>query len=327
MDQVRLCWAVAGWWLLTLCTGTARTAEEPAPADLIVVNAKVITLESTQPTVEALAVVRNRIAAIGDNGSIRRLANAKTRVVDAQGRLVLPGFNDSHVHFVSGGRQLSSVDLRDAKTPEEFAQRLATFATKLPPGSWITGGDWDHENWPIAALPTRKTIDELTPHHPVFVNRLDGHMALANSVALRLGGVMRDTPDPDGGLIVRDESGDPTGVLKDAAMSLVAAKIPGLSFADRLAAARAATNHAARLGVTSVQDMSGSSDVPVYEELLRRGELKTRVYAAAPLPQWQRSADSGLKAASGSDWIRQGACCHTTCLRFRPTKSDGFGCC
>jgi predicted amidohydrolase YtcJ len=150
-------------------------------------------------------------------------------------------------------------------------------------------------------------IDLKTTQHPVFVRRLDGHMAVANSLALRMGGVTRDTPDPDGGLIVRDSAGEPTGVLKDAAMSLVADKIPAISRAERLAAARAATNHAARLGVTSVQDLSGSSDVPVYEQLLRAGELKTRIYIAAPLPQWQRSADSGLKAGVGTDWLRQGA--------------------
>ena len=290
-----------------LCCLTVAAGEDPQPADLVVINAKIVSLEPKQPEAQALAVVRNRITAVGDNESIKRLTKDKTRVLDAHGRLVLPGFNDSHVHFLAGGRQLSSVDLRTAKSPQELAERLAKFAANLPPGTWITGGDWDHENWPDAKLPTRKIIDAATPNHPVFVSRLDGHMALSNSLALRLGGITRDTPDPDGGLIVRDESGEPTGVLKDAAMNRVAAKIPATSAEDRLSAGRAATNHAARLGVTSVQDMSGSGDVPVYEQLLGRGELKTRIYAAAPLPHWKRSADSGLKAASGTEWIRQGA--------------------
>lgn len=276
-------------------------------ADLIVVNAKIVTLNDDQPAAQAMAVVGKRIHSLGHDDAIRKMANAKTQMIDAQGQLVLPGFNDSHVHFVNGGRQLSSVDLRDAKSPAEFSERLARFAAKLPRGTWITGGDWDHENWPQAQLPTRQMIDAVTLHHPVLVSRLDGHMALANSLALQHGAVSRATADPDGGLIVRDAAGEPTGILKDAAMALVSAKIPASTHVERLEAARAATNHAAKLGVTSVQDMSGSSDVPIYEELRQRGELKTRVYSAAPLPNWQRSAQQGLKAAVGSDWLRKGA--------------------
>lgn len=292
--------------ILLLAIVSSVAFAEDAP-DLIVVNAKIATLNESQPAVQALAVVGNRIHSLGDDSVIRKMANAKTQIIDAQGRLVLPGFNDSHVHFVSGGRQLSSVDLRDAKSPAELAERLARFAAKLPAGTWITGGDWDHENWPQAPLPTRQMIDEVTREHPVLVSRLDGHMALANSLALRRAGVSRSTTDPDGGLIVRDAAGEPTGILKDAAMALVSSKIPGPSHAERLAATRAATDHAASLGVTSVQDMSGSGDIPIYQELLQRGELKTRIYAAAPLPSWKRSAQQGLKAAVGNDWLRQGA--------------------
>ena len=293
-------------WLVMqfVFSGTALAQDS---ADLIVVNAKIVTLNDAQPAAHALAVVGKRIHSLGDDSAIRKMANPKTQIIDAQGRLVLPGFNDSHVHFVNGGRQLSSVDLRDAQSPAEFSDRLARFAAKLPQGTWITGGDWDHENWPQAPLPTRQMIDAVTPHHPVLISRLDGHMALANSLALQFGGISRTTTDPDGGLIVRDAEGEPTGILKDAAMALVAAKIPGPSHAERLAAARTATNHAAKLGVTSVQDMSGSNDVQVYEELLQHNELKTRIYAAAPLPNWQRSAQKGLKAAAGSNWLRQGA--------------------
>jgi hypothetical protein len=219
------------------------------------------------------------------------------------------------------------VDLRDAATPHELAERIGKFAATLSPGKWITGGDWDHERWPTNALPTRELIDAATPATPVFVSRLDGHMALANSVALKLAGVTRETPDPAGGLIVRDpKTGEPTGVLKDAAMSLVSRKIPAAAFEEKVAAARAATEHAARLGVTSVTDMSAGADVGVYQELLRRGELKTRIYAIAPLPQWERFGQTGMRAAFGSDLLRigglkgfsDGSLGSTTALFFEP---------
>lgn len=295
--------------ILTL-VGLIAPIWPPRPSvatELIVLNAVIRTMDGKQPTAQALAVSERRILAVGDNQKIQGLATAATRVIDARGSLIVPGFNDSHVHFVSGGKQLSSVDLRTAKTPEEFVERLRRFAENLPKGKWITGGDWDHENWPGTPLPTKQLIDSATPDHPVLVSRLDGHMALANSVALRLGGITKETPDPPGGLIVRERaSREPAGVLKDAAMALVARKIPAAIFDEKLAAARAATEHAAKLGVTSVQDMSGGSDVLVYQELANRGELKTRIYAVAPLPQWRRSADAGLKAAVGTAWLRQG---------------------
>ena len=286
-------------------------ANESLSATLIIVNANVRTMDPAKPTAEAIAVHGNRIVAVGSSAEIRKLAGPRTEVIDAGGKLVLPGFNDAHVHFLSGGFQLSSVDLRDASTPEEFAQRIRSFATKLAAGRWITGGDWDHERWPDingkAPLPTKELIDRYTPNTPVFVSRLDGHMALANSLALKLAGVTKQTPDPDGGLIVRDPTtGEPTGVLKDAAMSSVWKVIPDFSFEEKLSAARAATEHAAKLGVTSVQDMSAGNDVGVYQSLLDRGELKTRIYAVAPLPAWERLASTGIHAHFGSAMLRIG---------------------
>src|SRR6185369_17189487 len=176
-----------------------HAAKSALSADLIIINARVRTLTASQPTAEAIAILGSRIIAVGSNDEIRELGASNTRTIDAQDQLVLPGFNDAHVHFMSGGFQLSSVDLRDAKSPEEFAERIRDFAAKLAPGRWITGGDWDHESWPEANLPTKELIDRYTPNTPVFVNRLDIHMALANSVALKLAGVTRATKDPDGG--------------------------------------------------------------------------------------------------------------------------------
>jgi predicted amidohydrolase YtcJ len=296
-------------------------------ADLVVVNANVRTMDSKQPVASAVAVYGDRIVAVGSNEEVRRLAGARTRVVDAKGALVLPGFNDSHVHFLSGGFQLSSVDLRDANTPREFAERIRAFASKLPKGRWVTGGDWDHERWPGAQLPTKELIDAFTPDTPVFVNRLDGHMALANSYALKLAGVTRSTPDPDGGLIVRDaKTGEPTGILKDAAQSFVYKVMPEPSFDEKLEAARAATNHAAAHGVTSVQDMSAGTTVGVYQALLDRGELKTRIYAVSPLPDWERLGRVGVLRAFGDEMLRigglkgfsDGSLGSTTALFFEP---------
>ncbi len=284
-------------------------AQTRVKIDLAIVDGKIRTMDAAQPEATALAAYQGRIVAVGNNADILKLVteNPSTKLLVAEGRLVLPGFNDSHVHFLAGGTQLSSVQLRDAKTKEEFVDRIAAFAKKLPAGQWITGGDWDHENWPSGELPTREWIDAVTPDHPVFVRRLDGHMALANSLALAKGKINAQSSDPPGGLIVRDARNEPTGVLKDAAMNAVYAAIPDATREVRLAAARAATDHAASLGVTSVQDMSGDGDVLIYKELARAGELKTRIYAAAPLPAWQRSAERGLKAAQGDAWIRQGA--------------------
>ena len=202
--------------------------------DIIVVNAVVHTMDQRQPLAEALAIYRNHIVAVGTTKEIRGLAGNATRVIDAEQRLVLPGFNDAHTHFLSGGFQLSSVDLRDANSPQEFAERIKIFAAKLPKGRWITGGDWDHERWPETRLPTRELIDAFTPDTPVFVNRLDGHMALANSLALKLAGIDRGTPDPAGGIIVHDpKTGEPTGVLKDAAQSLVWKIVTPSSFDEK----------------------------------------------------------------------------------------------
>ena len=306
-------------------------ADKPSlVADTIIVNAVVHTMDKSQPAAEAVAIYANRIVAAGSTKDIKKLAGPNTRTIDAKKRLLLPGFNDAHTHFMSGGFQLSSVDLRDADSPQEFAARIKAFAEKLPKGRWITGGDWDHERWSDAKLPTRDLIDSVTPDTPVFVSRLDGHMALANSLALRLAGVTRQTLDPPGGVIVRDKSGEPTGVLKDAAQSFVWKVIPPARFEEKLAAARAASDYAAKLGVTSIQDVSAGTDVSVYQALLDRGELKTRIYAIAPLPQWEHLARIGVRAHFGSEMLRvgglkgfsDGSLGSTTALFYEPYRDD-----
>jgi len=260
--------------------------------DLIIINADVRTMEAAsgavQPSPTAVAVRGNRIVQVGPTREILRRASKKTRVIDAQGKLLLPGFNDAHVHFLDGGLSLSNVNLRDAATVEEFVRRIRVHASTVPAGKWITGGEWDHENWPGAPLPNREMIDSVTPHNPVMVSRTDGHMALANSLALKLAGVTRETRDVPGGFIVRDPAtGEPTGVLKDAAMDAVWRVMPKTGPDEKRAAAKLATEYAASLGVTSVQDVLAGDAVAIYRSLAEQGELKTRIYGMYPIARWQ----------------------------------------
>ena len=281
--------------------------------ELILVNGNIHTMDARQPQVEALAVALGRIIAIGSSAAVRALAGPETRVLDAKGQLVLPGFNDAHVHFIDGGFQLANVDLRGATSPEDFVRRLEAYVDARKAGgavanAWITGGEWDHESWAGAPLPDREWIDAITPDIPVFVKRLDGHMALANSRALTLAGIGPETVAPPGGAIERDSSGRRiTGLLKDTAMDLVSTKIPATTRAQRLHAAQAATDYAATLGVTSVQDVLAGSDVAIYSELQERGLLKTRVYAVWPMPKAEALLTTGLRAGFGSPMVRVGA--------------------
>ncbi len=287
---------------------SCRGAESAMTADLILINGRITTVNDRQPEAEAVAVRDGRIIAVGGSSEIQALAGSGTRVIDLAGRRVAPGFNDAHVHFLDGGQGLASVQLRDAGTEEEFSRRIGEFAAKLPKGRWILNGNWDHENWTPARLPTRQLIDAVTPDNPVFINRLDGHMALANTLALKLAGVTRATQDPPGGAIVRDRNGDPAGVLKDAAMGLVYRVIPPPDEAQMIEAIRAAMRYAAENGVTSVQDMSASPALlPVYQKLLRDGELTVRISGHQPLPQWEKLAAVGIRAGFGSDKLRIGA--------------------
>lgn len=297
-----------------------------ATADLVIINANIHTMNAKSPAARSIAVWQNKIIAVGNDADTKALIGPKTRVIDAGGKLVIPGFNDAHVHFLETGFQLSSVNLRDARSPEEFARILRDFVVGQPKGRWIQGGRWDHENWKPANLPTKQLIDSVSPDNPVFISRLDGHMALANSAAMKLAGVTKDTKDVAGGEIVRDANGEPTGIFKDAAMDLIEKVIPDAAFEQKLEMAQAATDHAASLGVTSVQDMSAGTNIGVYQELLRRGTLKTRVYGCSPLADFKRWENTGLHYAFGSAMLRvgclkgysDGSLGSTTAWFFRP---------
>jgi predicted amidohydrolase YtcJ len=277
-------------------------------ATLIVTNAAVYTVDKQHSKAEAVAVIGDRIVAVGSRSDIDLWRGPKTEVIDAGGKLLLPGFNDAHLHFIQGGAQLEQVQLTDAVTLEEFAKRISAQVKKTPKGEWILGGRWDETKWPKSELPTKDLVDPGTGNIPIFVERYDGHEALANSAAMKRAGVDAKTPDVLGGVIVRDASGNPTGVFKDAAMSLIYKVIPPMTHEQRLRAARAAMKHAASLGVTSVQHMNPEfADVSAYSELAEKGELTTRIYAVPMETDWRDQAKVGIRRAWGSSSLRLGA--------------------
>ncbi|MGH9545291.1 MAG: amidohydrolase [Terriglobales bacterium] len=294
--------------LVVLFAPTFLQAQSRPAADLIIRNAKIWTVDKSHPTAEAVAVLGDRIVAVGSNDEVEAWRGAGTRMIDASGKLLLPGFNDAHVHFVDGGQALDSVQLNDATSAQEFARRIEERVKQTPKGDWVTGGDWDETKWNPAAMPSKELIDPFTPDTPVFVGRYDGHMALANSVVLRLAGITAQTPDPPGGVIVRDAQGNPTGALKDAAMDYVYKIAPPLSHEERLRAAKRALAHAASLGVTSVQHMNPEyADIAVYSELRERGELTARIYAAPLITGVDDQVKIGIRHAFGGPFLRIGA--------------------
>jgi hypothetical protein len=283
-------------------------AQSKPAADLIITNARIWTVDQSRPTAEAVAVLGDRITAVGSIQDVDGWRGPKTLVINADGKLLLPGFNDAHVHFVSGGKQLDSIQLNDATSSQEFARRIGERAKVTSKGEWILGGNWDETKWNPAEMPTKELIDALTPDTPVFISRYDGHMGLANSVALRLAGITAKTPDPAGGTIVRDAQGNPTGALKDAATDYIEKVIPPLSHDQRMKVVKRALRYAASVGVTSVQHMDASyADIAVYSELLQRGELTTRIYAAPLITHVEDEARIGIRHAFGGTYLRIGA--------------------
>jgi predicted amidohydrolase YtcJ len=287
-----------------------RSTAASRRATVAVVNAKVWTADNTRPWAEGLAIAGERITIVGTNDEVRRAAEG-AEIIDAGGRLVVPGFIDTHVHFVDGGFRLASVQLRDARTRDEFVNRIKAFAATVPAGTWITGGDWDHSLWG-GELPTRDWIDAATPNNPVWINRLDGHMSLANSAALAAAGVTKATADVAGGEIVRGLNGEPTGVLKDNAMGLVDKVVPPPSDEMRDRALAAAMRHVNERGVTSVHNMGTWEDLATFARARKANALSTRIYGVVPLSDWDRLEDAvsrrehGGADGRGDGWLRVG---------------------
>ncbi|HEX2866697.1 MAG TPA: amidohydrolase [Ignavibacteriales bacterium] len=314
-------------FLLLTIMHKSNIAEETQKA---FINGKVYTVNEHQPFAEAVIIRNNKIFFVGSTEEAKHFITPETEIIDLKGRLMLPGFIDNHVHFISGGFYLLGVDLRQAKSTDEFKTTLQDYVSRNR-GRWITGGDWNHEAWEKNDLPTKEWIDSFTPNTPVFVSRLDGHMALANSYALKLAGITKDTPDPEGGLIVRDKkTGEPTGILKDNAMSLVFSVIPEPDESEYERALNAALQEAKKNGFTSVQDITYANDLRTYQKFEKDGRLTCRIYTRLPIADCDNLINSGIKYNFGSDRLKigslkafaDGSLGSSTALFFDPYKQD-----
>ena len=275
-------------------------------ADKIYFNANIYTGDSAKPVVKCIAVTGDKILYVGDNYTSFKSPN--TQLIDLKNKLVIPGFIDCHVHFLSSGANLAGIDLRYASSKKELINQLKIYAASLPKGRWILGGNWDHERWG-GDLPTKEMIDNITGDHPVFISRLDGHMALANSLALGIARIDKNTPAPKGGTIIKDSKGNPTGVLKDNAQDLVFNIIPQKSTAELDEDFQRAQQHALSLGVTQVHDMGsygGYMDLETYRRAEKAGALKMRIYSFVPLATWPKLVSFIKENGKGDDWVRWG---------------------
>jgi predicted amidohydrolase YtcJ len=288
--------------LITLCLAMNITAQKRA-----FINGNIYTVNPDQPRAEAVLIENNRISAVGTNDEIKNLSDSQTETTDLKGKLMLPGFIDNHVHFINGGFYLLGIDLRDAGTTTEFKRIIKDYAERHP-GQWITGGNWDHEAWEVTELPVKEMIDDFTISTPVLVDRFDGHMALANSYALKLANITKDTESPEGGLIVKDPAtGEPTGILKDNAIGLVSRHIPISSDEEYYEAAITALEHVKQFGITSVQDITYKKDLDIYRKLEEENKLTCRIYTRYPIAAYKMLVDNNYKTVSGSDKLKLGS--------------------
>ncbi|HMA61386.1 MAG TPA: amidohydrolase [bacterium] len=281
------------------------TRSKNSSATLAIINARIWTGDSSNPWAEAISIQNDTITAVGDNSTIENFISEKTKVIDAQGQFVCPGFTDSHVHFLEGGMRLASVNLRNAQTPEEFTKKIKNYADTLKPGTWILGGDWDHTNWG-GKLPEKSWIDSVTPENPVWVSRLDGHMALANSKTLDLAGIDNSVKDTAGGTFIRDGKGNLTGILKDNAMEKVESIIPEPGEDLKMKALNAAMDHVHSMGVTSVHHMGSWDDLKIFEKARAKDSLKVRIYAAVPIHTVDRLARKLKEQEQEDKWLKIG---------------------
>jgi predicted amidohydrolase YtcJ len=316
-----------------------------APVDVILINGRVYTLDTARPWAEAVAIAGSRITAVGSTTDVRALAGPATRTIDLRGAFTLPGFNDAHVHIDSTGALLVGVNLLDVHEPQAFTSRIREAAGRLPKGSWIQRGEWGaYEQWSAGSAggarpgasaagpftPSRDLIDGVTPEHPVFVNRFDRSMYLANSLALKLAGISENTPNPSGGEIVKDPKGRPTGILKGSAADIVRRVIPPIPFEQRLTHVRAVLKEAREGGVTTIQDLTSAEQLRAYQELRRRGELTTHIMLRPSLDNVEHVAPLGVTRGFGDEWLRyigykawvDGIMGNSSAMFFEPYSND-----
>lgn len=270
------------------------------------INGKIFTVNENQPLAESVISENGKIIFVGSNIEANSFIDDKTKVIDLQGKLMLPGFNDAHLHFISGGFYLLGIDLRPAKSLTEFQEILMKYIS-INEGRWITGGRWDHESWAEKMLPRKEDIDPFSQTTPIFVSRIDGHVGLANSLALKLAGITSDTKNPEGGLIEKDPvTGEPTGILKDNAMDLIFKIIPEKTFVENSDALARSLEEAKRLGITSVNDITEKDQVEVYQKFDELKKLTCRVYSIYPISDYEDLIADSIQAGSGNNFLMRG---------------------
>lgn len=298
------------------------------------INGKIYTVNEKLPFAEAVITQGEKIVFVGSQRDAEELIEKNTKKIDLKGRLMLPGFIDNHTHFAHGGFYLLGIDLRPAKSTQEFKQLVKEYVNQHE-GKWVTGGYWDHEQWEINNLPTKEMIDDFSPNTPIFISRLDGHMALANSYALKLAGITKGTPSPEGGLIVKDKkTGEPTGILKDLAKDLIDSIIPEPSLEEYKQATLRALQEARENGITSIQDITHKNDLTTYQNLEKERLLSCRIYTRLPLSEYKDLVNSGIQVGSGSDKLKigslkefaDGSLGSSTALFFEPYDQDPSTC-
>lgn len=320
-----------GYFLL-IFLGTLGCKKNGQLAELIVINANIWTGNSEQKRAEAFAIVGDTIIGIGTTSEIAKFKGDNTKIEDMEGAFITPGFIDTHVHLMMGGNSLLSVELRDAQSPEAFKKRIAEYTQSLRPGDWVLEGNWDHTLWG-GELPQKEWIDAITQKNPVAVYRLDGHMVLANSLALQIAGIDKNTPDVEGGEIVRDGQGNPTGILKDNAMNIVLGMIPPMTEKQKENSLLAAMDYLLSKGVTSVHDVDSLGTYEIAKKLKDAGELKVRVYALKPLNHWKKrfgivkENDKWLKTGGLKGFVDGSLGSHTAAFNepyFDKPEDEGF---
>lgn len=277
-----LCLLVAPGFAQMYAQAPTASRDRAQEAETLIVNAKVYTVNSRQPWTEGVAIAGGKILAVGSNREVERYRGERTQVIDAKGRLVLPGFTDCHIHFIAGSVSLGQVILDGAKTVPEIQERVKKYAAAHPGKGWILGRGWNYAVFGEVALPHKKLLDEILPDRPALLEGYDGHTYWANSRALELAGITRDTPDPPSGKIVRDpQTGEATGALKESASGIVQRVVPEMSREEKLAALRRGIAEANRAGVVRVHSLGGDFELfDLYDELQRNGQLTLRMYIA-----------------------------------------------
>lgn len=281
--------------------------------DLVIFNGRVLTIDPATPRAESVAVHQGRILAVGSNDELEPLRKSARKTVDLQGAVLMPGIIDAHTHFISGGMSLANVNLVGAFTMQEMQRRVAEKVERTPDGDWVVGRGWDHtKRTDDVAWPTKEEIDLVAPGHPVYLARVDGHVGWANSRALALAGITSDSPDPYGGQIMRDEQGEPTGILLETAKNLVQNILPVPDAAARERGLKLALEEAARFGVTSIHDNAPAEDLALFRDFHDRGDLTVRVNALVrgwevETPFLEPMIAIGARTGTGDDWIKYGA--------------------